>query len=188
MLSQPAIIEAVAAELARRPDVPVVLDPVMVSKSGAPLLSPVAKLTLKQKLLPRAMVLTPNIPEAAALLELTADEILADPRAACVRLHELGAKSLVLKGGHAEGERSDDIFYDGKEFTTFFGERVATKNTHGTGCTFSAAIAAGLAHGMSLLGAVAAAKRYIGGAIRNADALQVGHGHGPVHHFFAQWE
>lgn len=187
MLSQAAVIAVVAEELAARPDLPVVLDPVMLSKSGAALLQPDAVQALRGALLPRARVITPNLPEAAVLLGTTEAAVQADPAAACAALRRLGAAAVVLKGGHAGGARSDDLLDADGALTWLRGERLDTRNTHGTGCTFSAALAAGLAHGLELHAAARAAKRYVHGALAQADALQVGAGCGPVHHFHALW-
>lgn len=187
MLSQAPIIGELARLLGRLAGTPVVLDPVMVAKGGAALLQPAAIATLREQLLPRATVLTPNLPEAAVLLDLPVSALLADPHEACIRLQALGPQAVVLKGGHASGATSDDFFFDGTKLQILPGQRIATRNTHGTGCTFSAAIAAALAHGLPVAEAVLAAKRFIQGAIAHADALHIGHGHGPVHHFFALW-
>jgi hydroxymethylpyrimidine/phosphomethylpyrimidine kinase len=189
MLSQAAVIVAVAEVLARPglAGLPVVLDPVMLSKSGAALLQPDAVQALRRELLPRALVITPNLPEAAVLLGTTEAAVQADPEAACAALRRLGAGAVVLKGGHGGGARSDDLLDAGGALTWLRGERLATRNTHGTGCTFSAALAAGLAHGLTLDAAALAAKRYLHEALVHADELQVGAGCGPVHHFHALW-
>jgi hydroxymethylpyrimidine/phosphomethylpyrimidine kinase len=189
MLSGPEIIAAVADGLIRHRAANVVLDPVMVAKSGDRLLRPEAIAALKERLLPLATVITPNLPEAAVLLGLEAppqDE--AGMIDAAARLRELGPKAVLLKGGHMEREDSIDILDDGDEPLTLVAPRVATENTHGTGCTLSAAIAALLARGLPLREAVREAKAYVTGAIRAADRLRVGHGHGPVHHFHALWQ
>ena len=210
MLHSAEIIQAVAAGLARFPHLPVVLDPVMVAKGGAALLSQgPAVAALIDRLLPRAAVITPNLPEAAVLLGCTEEAVRSDPRGACARLRGLGARAVLLKGGHAGGERSEDLLDAGGEILTLSAPRLATRHTHGTGCTFAAALAAGLAHGLALGEAAQAAKRYITAAIAAADGLcqQLGTpaasaarsaegvpagtapivGHGPVHHFFALW-
>lgn len=187
MLSRPAAIRAVAEGLRRWAGPPVVLDPVMVAASGARLLEDAAIETLRTELLPRADLITPNLPEAAALLdtEIARDE--AEMQAQGTRLLALGAKAVLVKGGHGEGTESVDLLVTPAGITRFPAPRLATRNTHGTGCTLSSAIAAGLAHGLPLEEAVRAAKAYISGAIAAADQLDVGHGHGPVHHFFALW-
>jgi hydroxymethylpyrimidine/phosphomethylpyrimidine kinase len=187
MLSQPAAIETVAAGLGRHGAPNVVLDPVMIATSGDRLLAPEAIETLKARLLPRALVVTPNLPEAAALL----DEPVADDEAAmqaqAERILKLGAQAVLLKGGHAAGAESADLLVDAFGVQRFASPRIATRNTHGTGCSLSSAIAAGLAKGRPLRESVAAAKAYIDAAIRASEGLRVGRGHGPVHHFHAWW-
>lgn len=187
MLSRPAAIEAVAAGLDRWAPKAVVLDPVMVAASGARLLEPEAMDALKAMLLPRAHVLTPNLPEAAALLDAPVAETEAQMQAQAEQLMVLGARCVLMKGGHGGGPESVDLLVDGKGVTRLAAPRHASRNTHGTGCTLSSAIAAGLAQGKGLTDAVDAAKAYITGAIAAADGLDVGRGHGPVHHFFALW-
>jgi hydroxymethylpyrimidine/phosphomethylpyrimidine kinase len=187
MLSVPATIEAVAAGLARHQVENVVLDPVMVAASGDALLRPEAVDTLKRVLLPRALVVTPNLGEAAALTgtPVACDE--AEMRRQGEAILALGPGAVLVKGGHAKGEQAVDILIDRDGVRRYVGRRVDTRNTHGTGCTLSAAIAANLAHGRPLGEAVAAAKDYVTKAIAAADALNVGHGHGPVHHFHQWW-
>jgi hydroxymethylpyrimidine/phosphomethylpyrimidine kinase len=187
MLSQPAVIEAVAAGLERHGAERVVLDPVMVAASGDPLLAPEAVETLRQVLIPRALLVTPNLPESAAILGESVAETEEAMRGQAERIMRLGPKAVLVKGGHASGPESADILLDGTGLHRFTGPRVATRNTHGTGCTLSSAIAAGLAKGMDLLSAVEAAKAYIGAAIAASDRLRIGHGHGPVHHFHRWW-
>lgn len=187
MLSRPPAILAVAEGLARWPGAPVVLDPVMVAASGARLLEDAAVETLTRALLPRADLITPNLPEAAALLGAEAARSEAQMQEQGRRLMDLGARAVLMKGGHGEGPESVDLLVTGEGVTRFPAPRAATRNTHGTGCTLSSAIAAGLAHGFTLEEAVAKAKRYITGAIAAADELKVGRGHGPVHHFFDLW-
>lgn len=187
MLSRPAAIEAVAAGLDRWTPKAVVLDPVMVAASGARLLDPEAIHTLKSLLLPRAHVVTPNLPEAAALLDAPVAQTEAQMQHQAERLLALGARAVLMKGGHGEGPESVDLLVDATGVVRLAAPRHASRNTHGTGCTLSSAIAAGLAHGEGLGAAVDAAKAYITGAIAAADGLNVGHGHGPVHHFFAVW-
>ena len=187
MLSQPAIIEAVAEGLGQHAARSIVLDPVMVAKSGAQLLQPDAVAALKTHLLPMASVITPNLPEASVLLgsEVTDDE--AAMTAGAQRLLEMGPRSVLLKGGHGRGQQSVDILVTDRGVDRLAARRVSTKNTHGTGCTLSAAIAAFIGRGFSVEEAVASAKTYISEALAHADALQVGSGHGPVHHFHALW-
>ncbi len=202
MLESAAVIHAVADALQAVPQIPVVLDPVMLSKSGAPLLAPEAVEALRRRLLPRASVLTPNLPEAAALLGLSETAALgadpttspgpaADPAlvALCRRLRDLGAQAVVLKGGHIDpqGPRSDDFFWDGTFPMRLVAPRIATRNTHGTGCTYAAAITAGLAQGESVRSAVVSARQYVQQAIVAGAALRIGDGHGPLHHFAALW-
>lgn len=187
MLSRPPAIRAVAEGLARWPGAPVVLDPVMVAASGARLLEDAAVETLIRELLPRADLITPNLPEAAALLGTGTAGDEAQMQAQGRSLMDLGARAVLMKGGHGEGPESVDLLVTREGVTRFPAPRAATRNTHGTGCTLSSAIAAGLAHGFTLEEAVAKAKRYITGAIAAADDLEVGRGHGPVHHFFDLW-
>jgi hydroxymethylpyrimidine/phosphomethylpyrimidine kinase len=187
MLSSPATIEAVADGLRRHGARRIVLDPVMVAKSGDRLLREDAVSTLRKRLLPLATVITPNLPEAAVLLE---EEVVRDEAGmigAAARLRELGPEAVLLKGGHLETKDSIDVLDDGAEPLTLAAPRIATANTHGTGCTLASAIAALLARGLPLRDAVQGAKAYVTAAIRAADRLSVGHGHGPVHHFHALW-
>jgi hydroxymethylpyrimidine/phosphomethylpyrimidine kinase len=187
MLSQPAAIEAVAAGLVRHRAGTVVLDPVMVATSGDRLLAPEAVESLKTKLVPHALVITPNLPEAAAML----DEPIAEDEAAmsgqAERLMRLGPAAVLIKGGHAESADSVDLLLDEKGLERFAAPRLATRNTHGTGCTLSSAIAAGLAKGLDLRHAVAAAKAYVSAALAASEHLRIGSGHGPVHHFHGWW-
>lgn len=190
MLSRPEAITIVAGRLRARPTLPVVLDPVMVAKSGAALLRPEAAAALRAELMPLARVVTPNLPEAAVLLGERQEAVLQHREEACRRILALGARAVVLKGGHASGPQAEDLLMgEGVDGLVRLSEpRVVTKNTHGTGCTFAAAITAGLSQGLSLTEAVTRAKRYITGAIMAADQLHVGQGHGPVHHFFDLWK
>lgn len=181
MVSSVALIEAIATALASVQRPPVVLDPVMVSKSGYALLQPDARQALMDRLFPLARVVTPNVPEAE-LLTGTEIKDLEQMRAAARRIVGMGVPSVVVKGGHLGGDRSVDILYDGKDFVELSDPRIATRHTHGTGCTFSSAIAAWLARGCAFPEAVRRAKRYVTGAI--AHALEIGKGHGPTHHFY----
>ena len=188
MLSSPEIVESVARALDGYAG-PVVLDPVIVAKSGAKLLRDEAIAALKERLLPRATVITPNLPEAAALLDCAPagdpEEVERQGRA----LLALGPAAVLMKGGHAEGEVCTDLLLvAGQPALAFTADRLDTRNTHGTGCTLSSAIAAGLASGLSLSRAVGQAHDWLHGAIRAADRLAVGSGHGPVHHFHRLWE
>ncbi len=187
MLGSPEAICAVASALAGC-RAPLVLDPVMVAKSGDALLLDDALETLRDVLVPRAVLLTPNLPEAARLLDTGPARDRAEMAAQGAALLEFGPRAVLMKGGHGAGPVCTDLLIrDGMPPLVLEAPRFATRNTHGTGCTLSAAIAAGLALGRDLDGAVEAAHRYLQGAIRAADRLAVGHGHGPVHHFFAQW-
>jgi hydroxymethylpyrimidine/phosphomethylpyrimidine kinase len=179
MLSSAAIIAAVAGR-ARRWNLRLVVDPVMVAKGGAPLLRPDAVATLRAVLLPLAEVVTPNLHEAAVITGRPV-ETLEQMREAARAIQALGPRAVVVKGGHRPDDPVD-VFYDGERIVELREERIATPHTHGTGCTFSAAIAAYLARGLTVAEAVAEAKRYITGAIRHAPGL--GHGHGPVEHFW----
>jgi hydroxymethylpyrimidine/phosphomethylpyrimidine kinase len=187
MLSQPAAIEAVIAGLDRWQVKNVVLDPVMVATSGDRLIEPRAIEVLKRVLIPRALVITPNLPEAAALL----DEPLATSEDAMLaqagRLRDRGAQAVLIKGGHGQGNESVDMLVQAAAFTRLAAPRVQTKNTHGTGCTLSSAIAAGLAKGLDLVAAAREAKVYVSEAIAASDRIAVGSGHGPVHHFHKWW-
>ncbi|WP_029002593.1 bifunctional hydroxymethylpyrimidine kinase/phosphomethylpyrimidine kinase [Azorhizobium doebereinerae] len=187
MLSRPATIATVAEGLARLGARHVVLDPVMVAASGARLLEDAAIDTLKSRLLPLADLVTPNLPEAAALLDAPVAEGENETRAQGERLLALGAKAVLMKGGHGTGAESVDLLVTPAGVVRLPAPRHVTRNTHGTGCTLSSAIASGLAKGEDLATAVAAAKAYITGAIAAADRLHVGRGHGPVHHFYALW-
>ncbi len=180
-LGNATIIEAVAASLARLSS-PLVLDPVMISKHGSPLLAPAAVDALRRHLIPRAFLLTPNVPEAAALagLDLDAHATPASLREAVLRLSALGPANVLLKGGHLPGDPIDLLYHDGR-FFEFPAARVPTSSTHGTGCSLSAALAALLARSFPLLDAVTAAKAWISRAIASHPAL--GHGAGPINHF-----
>ncbi len=187
MLSNAATIRTVAEGLKAQDGIPVVLDPVMVAASGARLLSEDAVASLLDTLVPLADLITPNLPEAAALLATTAAANEAEMQAQAEALLARGARAVLIKGGHGEGPESVDLLVRPDGMVRLAAPRVATRNTHGTGCTLSSAIAAGLAKGLGHEAAVRAAKAYISGAIAAADALKVGHGHGPVHHFHALW-
>ena len=187
MLSRPGVIEAVASGLERHGATRVVLDPVMVAASGDRLLAPEAVESLRRRLLPKALLVTPNLPEAAAILDEPVAETEEAMRAQAERILALGAGAVLVKGGHAGGPESVDILVDAQGVRRFPAPRIKTRNTHGTGCTLSSAIAAGLARGLPLAEAVAAAKAFITAAIGASHRLRVGHGHGPVHHFHALW-
>jgi hydroxymethylpyrimidine/phosphomethylpyrimidine kinase len=186
MLANAAAIAAVAAGLDRHRARNVVLDPVMVASTGADLLRADAMDALR-KLIGSVGVLTPNLFEASALLEVTMARDEADMRTQAQKLRALGAEAVLIKGGHAGGLDSVDLLVSGEGSELFSAPRIATNNTHGTGCTLSAAIAAGLAKGLSLHEAVREAKAYVTAAIAAADRLNVGAGHGPLHHFHRWW-
>lgn len=187
MIANAEIATAVADVLAAYDDGPVVLDPVMIAKGGAPLLEPDAVEALTKNLLPRASIITPNLPEAAALL----GEAPALDRTSMARQAEgllaLGPSRALLKGGHLDSDESPDVLAAPEGLYWFEGARTATRNTHGTGCTLSSAIAAELAKGQTPCEAMAAAKNYLSAAIATSAALTVGSGHGPVHHFHNLW-
>jgi hydroxymethylpyrimidine/phosphomethylpyrimidine kinase len=187
MLGSTPVIEVVAEALAHwRPPL-VVLDPVMVAKGGDRLLEEDAVRALRERLLPLATLITPNLPEAAALLgEAPATERRAMPRVAA-RLQGLGVANVLLKGGHLEGPESPDVLLHGGELVWLEGRRVATRHTHGTGCTLASAIAAMAARGRPLPAACYDAKRWLEGALAAAERLGVGRGIGPVHHFWQLW-
>ncbi|WP_439625685.1 bifunctional hydroxymethylpyrimidine kinase/phosphomethylpyrimidine kinase [Shinella sp.] len=187
MIASAEIAEAVAVSLSSRRGLPIVLDPVMVAKGGASLLAQEAVEALTRRLLPRATVLTPNLPEAAALLGEPEAIDRAGMEDQARRLLTLGPKAVLLKGGHLPGTESPDVLATPDRLHWFEGVRVLTRNTHGTGCSLSSAIAAELGKGRTLADAVAAAKSFIAGAVRTSDALSVGSGHGPLHHFHALW-
>ena len=187
MLSQPAVIRAVRAGLDAWRVANVVLDPVMVATSGDTLLVPEAVATLRDTLIPRATVITPNLAEAAVLTGRAA----ATSREAMIEqgrmLLDLGAQAVLIKGGHGSGAAAEDVLVTAAETQWFSAPRHPTRNTHGTGCTLSSAIAAGLALGLDLVQSIRAAKAYLTAAIRSADRMDIGHGHGPVDHFHAWW-
>jgi len=187
MLSRPDVIEAVAAGLDRHGARNIVLDPVMIAASGDRLLAAEAVDVLRHVLFPRALVVTPNLPEAAALLDAPLARNETGMRGQAERLLALGCHAVLIKGGHAEGAESADFLVEHGAVTRLVADRIATRHTHGTGCTLSSAIAAGLAKGRDLAGAVRDAKAYVTAAIAAADQLQVGSGHGPTHHFHAWW-
>jgi hydroxymethylpyrimidine/phosphomethylpyrimidine kinase len=181
------VIEAVAAGLDRHGQRKVVLDPVMVAASGDRLIAPEAVAVLKRELFPRALLVTPNLPEAAALVDMPVATSEIEIRAQADRILALGARAVLMKGGHGSGSDSVDLLVERENVTRLAAKRIATGNTHGTGCTLSSAIAAGLAKGDDLVTAVRAAKVYVTAAIEAADRLAIGAGHGPVHHFYEWW-
>jgi hydroxymethylpyrimidine/phosphomethylpyrimidine kinase len=185
MVSQPAVIEAIVAGLERWSPQHVVLDPVMVATSGDRLLAPDAIEALRGKLIPRAEIITPNLPEAAALLDEPVASSQAQIENQGKRLLAMGCGAVLIKGGHGQGAESIDYLISQHGVVALPAPRIATKNTHGTGCSLSSAIAAGLAKGDDLETAVRSAKTWVTAAIAAADRLDVGHGHGPIHHFHA---
>ncbi|MEO0821935.1 MAG: bifunctional hydroxymethylpyrimidine kinase/phosphomethylpyrimidine kinase [Pseudomonadota bacterium] len=187
MVATAEIAEAVADAIARHRPAAVVLDPVMVAKGGASLLAEDAVAALRKRLVPLADVLTPNLPELAALLEIPAPGSRAEMAEAAARLRTEGPGAVLLKGGHLSGEESPDLLATTEGDLWLEGPRHDTRNTHGTGCTLSAALAARLALGEDLATAARNAKDYVAGAIAAAGTLGVGHGHGPTHHFHALW-
>jgi hydroxymethylpyrimidine/phosphomethylpyrimidine kinase len=187
MIANAAIAEAVADALQPHRGIPIVLDPVMIAKGGATLLDIAAIGALTTRLLPLATMLTPNLPEAAALLGEGHAESREQMQDQARKLLTLGPGMVLLKGGHLGGNDSPDVLASADHITWFEAPRVPTKNTHGTGCTLSSALAAELAKGKSPEAAVAIAKRYLADAVAAAGQLGVGSGHGPVHHFHALW-
>lgn len=182
MLASSAIVEAVAAAISALDLPSVVVDPVMIAKSGDRLFDQEALAALRSELLPRARVVTPNVPEAEVIANLRITS-LDEAREAARRIHKLGSAAVVVKGGHLPGDEAIDLLFDGRAFTEYRAPRIDTRNTHGTGCTFASAIAAYLALGHALPEAVRLAKEYVTGAIRHG--LPIGQGHGPLNHFWA---
>ncbi len=184
MLANAGIIDMVAKKIREHRLRNVVIDPVMVATSGDLLIKKSAVAALCARLIPMATVVTPNLPEAEELtgMKLRSTEEIEE---AARRIVALGAQSVVIKGGHRKGP-AVDLFYDGKKFRALYAPRIRTTNTHGTGCTFSAAIAANLAQGKKLEAAVTLAKQFITEAIRRG--FRVGAGHSPVHHFYRYWK
>jgi hydroxymethylpyrimidine/phosphomethylpyrimidine kinase len=187
MVGRAAAIEAVARGLTRHRAGVVVLDPVMVAASGDRLLAPDAIGALRRLLIPRALVVTPNLPEAAVLAGASIARNEKEMEAQARAILERGARYVLIKGGHGDGEDSVDLLVGQGEVVRLAAKRIATRNTHGTGCTLSSAIAAGLAKGADLVTAARDAKAYVTAAIAAADRLAVGRGRGPLHHFHAQW-
>jgi hydroxymethylpyrimidine/phosphomethylpyrimidine kinase len=183
MLSTAPIIEAVAATLADDPVEKLVVDPVMVAKSGDALLQPDARQALIERILPLALVVTPNLPEAESLAGIPVAS-RPDMEEAARRIHRLGPRYVLVKGGHLKGD-AIDLLWNGKVFTAFRAPRIDSGNTHGTGCTLSAAIAAGLARGQAIGDAIRDAKAYVTRAIR--EGFAAGRGVGQLRHFIAEW-
>lgn len=187
MLANVDIIQAISEVLGRFPQIPVVLDPVMVAKSGDALLRNEAIDALRQYLFPLATLITPNIPEAALLLDEAEAGELAEMETQARQLSEFGSACVLLKGGHLQTPDSTDLLLQNNTLHHFTQPRIQTGNTHGTGCTLSSAITAELAKGLPVFEAVQTAERYVHEAIVQADSLGIGSGHGPVHHFHALW-
>ncbi|HET6388013.1 bifunctional hydroxymethylpyrimidine kinase/phosphomethylpyrimidine kinase [Hyphomicrobium sp.] len=185
MLGDAATVETVARLLAEVPRVPVVVDPVMVATSGDVLLRADAIEAVRSALIPRAQLITPNIPEASRLLDCPEAETEDEMRTQAEALMKLGCGAVLVKGGHGAGADAVDVFFDGREHQAFRRPRVETNNTHGTGCTLSAAIAAGLAAGKPLPEAVEAGKLFVWRALDAGADMRIGSGHGPVDHNFA---
>jgi hydroxymethylpyrimidine/phosphomethylpyrimidine kinase len=183
MLSTAGIIEAVAAELTSHRIEKLVVDPVMVAKSGDQLLQPEARAALADRILPLALLVTPNLPEAEVLAGMRVAEP-EDMEEAARRIHLMGPRYVLVKGGHLKGDATD-LLWNGRDFTRFSTPRIDSQNTHGTGCTFSAAIAAGLARGQALGDAIRSAKAYVTRAIR--EGFQAGRGVGQLRHFIPDW-
>lgn len=182
MLANAGIIHAICAALDARASGHVVVDPVMVATSGDPLLEPEAESAMKGEMLPRATLITPNLPEAARLLGTDIADSLATMEDQARALHALGPGAVLLKGGHAIAEEATDVFFDGTDVHHFSAPWVESRNTHGTGCTLSAAITAGLARGRSLRASIASAKQFTAAAIARAATSSVGKGRGPLIH------
>jgi hydroxymethylpyrimidine/phosphomethylpyrimidine kinase len=187
MVATAGIAAAIADRLRHHGARNIVLDPVMVAKSGHRLLRDDAVAALRDTLVPMAHVITPNLPEAGVLLGQPAPVTLADMQQVMRELHRLGPQWVLLKGGHLSGADSTDLLFDGRTVTELSARRIETKNTHGTGCTLSSAIAALLPR-FDMVQAVRQAKAYLTEAIATSSSLTVGSGHGPVHHFHALWD
>ena len=185
MLATAAIVDAVVQRLNATPEIPVVVDPVMIATSGDSLLDPDAVHFIRERLIPRASLITPNIPEAAALLVGDEAKDEEEQAAQAKALLTLGCKAVLLKGGHGHTGEAIDIFASGGSVVRLAHRRVPTSATHGTGCTLSAAITALLASGVALEPAVARAKSYVTNALESGRDLGIGHGHGPVDHLYA---
>lgn len=183
MLGSPAIAEAVADALSRHAPAFCVLDPVRAASSGAALAHDDLAATLIARLAPLTSLVTPNLSEAAWLCAAAVPTQIDEMEDLARRLHGMGFRAILLKGGHLDGPSSDDLFFDGTGRKIFAGERIATRNAHGTGCTLSSAIAAYVAQGCGLLQAIECAKHFVTEALAAADALNVGKGPGPLDHF-----
>lgn len=187
MLANQEIITAVTAGIKKHSWRQLVLDPVILAQSGDRLLAADAIVALRERLFPLATIITPNLPEAAFFLNRSVEEVLADPWQAAGSLMKLGARAVLLKGGHRHSADATDWLLMREHKEIFVTPRTATRNLHGTGCTLSAAICALLAHGVKLRDAVARAKEYVSGAIAAGSSMTIGKGAGPVHHFYQLW-
>lgn len=187
MIANTDIANAVSDALQEHKDTPIVLDPVMIAKGGHSLLEDDAVTALKERLLPLADVLTPNLPEAASLLGVDIATTRVEIEKQGKALLAFGPKAVLMKGGHLDGKESPDLLVTNSNSVWFEGNRIDTKNTHGTGCTLSSAITAEIAKGSSYEDAIRTAKLYVLNAILDADSLDIGSGHGPTHHFHALW-
>jgi hydroxymethylpyrimidine/phosphomethylpyrimidine kinase len=187
MLGSAAVVEAVAERLALHKPGAIVLDPVLVATSGDALAESGVEQAIIARLFPLATLVTPNLDEAGRLAGLAKPADATQIRAAAERLHRLGAGAVLIKGGDADGPTADDLYFNGATERIYSVARATTRNTHGTGCTLSSAIAAYLGRGFTLVDAIAAAKAYVTGALEAADQLDVGSGRGPVNHFSELW-
>jgi len=188
MLGSPDVVEAVAQALKRHGAKNIVLDPVLVATSGDSLGAPGVVEAMRAHLLPLARVVTPNIPEAMRFTGLAEPQNVQDLAVLAGHFLALGAQAVLVKGGHMQGDKASDVLFEADQAEVFSQPRVDTKNTHGTGCTLSSAIAAQLAKGLDLPRAVESAKAYLTQALRDSARLDVGHGHGPVHHLWTLTE
>ena len=186
MLGRAAAVEAVARGLSRHKAKKIVLDPVLAASTGASLIARGGVDALRQLLIPRALIVTPNLPEAAALTGASAARNEQEMEIQAREILSLGPRYVLIKGGHGEGEESIDLLIGQGDVVRLSAKRIATKNTHGTGCTLSSAIAAGLTKGLDPVAAVQEAKAYVTAAIAAAVDMRIGRGHGPLNHFFAQ--
>jgi hydroxymethylpyrimidine/phosphomethylpyrimidine kinase len=180
MLSSVATMTAVAEKLLEYKPMNIIVDPVMYAKNGSPLMDSNAIDTLIKKVIPIAHVITPNIPEAEKIADMEIKN-MADMEKAALKINKMGCPNVLIKGGHSSGDATD-VLYDGKSFSYYKKERINTKNTHGTGCTYSSAIASNLALGFSIAEAITKAKEYVTTAIRFS--LDIGKGNGPTNHFY----
>ncbi len=188
MLGSPDAVEAVAQALKRHGAKNIVLDPVLVATSGDSLGAPGVVEAMQAHLLPLARIVTPNIPEAMRFTGLAEPHSVQDLAQLAGHFLELGAQAVLVKGGHMQGDKACDVLFEADQAEVFSQPRVETRNTHGTGCTLSSAIAAQLAKGLDLPKAVETAKAYLTQALRDSVRLDVGHGHGPVHHLWTLTE